>query len=157
MSQINPLLLKFIRAHDSPCPICRLSLAGMEADRCPHCDEELVLDVAMSDPCTRHLVLGAVGLSVGFGFCASLTGILVADMVQLHHQFPVAVSPILLRFLPLFLGVPVLGAALIVWIRSRRRIRTARVRTRWLGVLACWLLTAGFVAWLAINIILDRL
>jgi hypothetical protein len=154
MSRIDPLLLKFVRTLASPCPICRRSLAGMEADRCPHCGEDLVLDVAMSDPCTRHLVLGAVGLGVGFGFCTSLAAILMVQILN-YPNFAGSAAPDLLRFLPLFLGVPVLGVALIVWIRSRRRIRSASGRRRWLGVLACWLLTAGFVGWLAVNIILE--
>lgn len=149
MSQTDPLLLAFIRDSDAPCPVCRASLRDIQDDRCPACREDLVLDVAMADPCTRHIALGALALGLGFGFCSSFLGLIVVSMLQSRVGDPDR----LFRMLPIFIGAPVLGVALLLWVLKRRRIRSLSVRSRHLAVAACCLLTLAFVAWLAINVL----
>lgn len=153
MSQIDPLMSRFIDQHAPSCPLCRHALVGMSTTRCPHCREDLVLDVAMSDPSTRHIALGAIGLGIGFGFFVSMTGIMFSEISRRSpHSSPFP----WLTFLPILLGGPILGLALVFWIRFRRLVRAATPLKKWVAVLACWFLTLGLVAWLLINIILDR-
>lgn len=151
MSQADPLLLKFIRSNDAPCPACNAPLRDIHEDRCPVCREDLVLDVALADPCTRHIALGALALGLGFGFCTSFLAMLLVAMLRENIN-----TAALSRLLPIFVGAPTLGAALILWVRMRRRIRTLPATSRTLAVVACFLLSISFVAWLAINVLTSR-
>jgi hypothetical protein len=151
MSQTDPLLLAFVHASDAPCPACHAPLRDIQEDRCPACREELTLDVAMADPCTRHIALGALALGLGFGFCASFVGLIIASLAQQG----LANTDRVLRLLPIFIGAPTLGAALLLWVLMRRRVRSLSTRSRHLAVAGCCLLTFAFVAWLAVNVIME--
>jgi hypothetical protein len=148
MIHTDPLLLEFIQAADARCPVCTQPLHAIQDNRCPSCTEDLVLDVGLSDPCTRPLALGALGLGLGFGFNASLGGIILAD--ALRRGFG---GVPWMRVLPLHVGAVILAIALIVWVRSKRQIRAMAPPTRRLAVISCWLLSAAFVACLAVNVI----
>jgi hypothetical protein len=148
MTPPDPLLAEFVRIHRVNCPACQHSLQELRDNHCPRCNEDLMLDVAMADPCTRHLALGAIGLALGFGFNAFLGGILLVEQLRRGGGM------VWLRILPLYVGALVLGVALLLWLSSRRRVRAWSRAARWSAVTGCWLLTIAFVTWLAINVIL---
>lgn len=142
MPQMDPLLEQFIRSTDSRCPACQHALASMQTNRCPNCSESLVLDVALSEPCSHAIVAGSIGLAIGFGFNASLIGMFVLSDL-----------PPTRRALPVYVGAAVLLLALFIWLASRRRLRSMSRTRRRFSVAACWLLSASFLLWLGYSIV----
>lgn len=46
----DQMLRRFLRLHDSPCPICRYNLRSLTSDVCPECGQRFELRIGSSDP-----------------------------------------------------------------------------------------------------------
>ena len=61
-------LADFLADRDEPCPACRYNLRGLQTDRCPECDRELILQIRLAEPRMAAWIAAVVGASVMAGF-----------------------------------------------------------------------------------------
>ncbi len=131
------LLLQFLDGTDIPCPGCAYNLRGLTGSRCPECGEEVVLQVGMSDPKAVAAILGTIGLAARAG----LNGLLVIYALIRISLFNDSFGGLSRFFAILGVGLVIEGGALLIWLRSWRRIRRlSPTRKSWL-VIGCFALT----------------
>lgn len=133
------MLRAFLAGHDEPCPACGYSLRGLRGEACPECGEKLRLRVGMVEPRLGFFVSGLVGLASRAGFHGFV--LLWAAWALLL----VGGGPDLRDLVPLVVGFASCGGGLLVWVRTRRRLRNSSAEVRRLALAACWALPAGTV------------
>ncbi|MGH7133441.1 MAG: hypothetical protein ACREJO_16035 [Phycisphaerales bacterium] len=135
-----------LRAHladrDVPCPSCSYSLRALTTDRCPECNQQLVLAVRLAEPRLGIWIAGLVGPAMGLGFHGLLLGWAASKWFSNGFANPRPITAI-----PLMIGLAACLPLLLYWIVARRRVmrwsETARISAAsvlWL----CAILPAGW-------------
>lgn len=68
------LLRTYLHEREAPCPRCGYNLRDLQADGCPECGEQLVLQLGAARQPIRLLITGLIGLMVGGGFSLMCLG-----------------------------------------------------------------------------------
>jgi hypothetical protein len=133
----SAFLRAYLAGRDAPCPNCDYNLRGLTGDRCPECGLELVLRVSLSEPKLGAFLTGLVGLSAGAGFSGLifLYWLLQTFFIRMGSSNEPRLLTIMLG------GLIIESAALLGWLKSRRRLRLMTSRSRWSLAYACWGLT----------------
>ena len=129
-----------------PCPGCGYDLRGLATDRCPECNQPLVLAVRLAEPKMAAWIAGLVGLCMGVGF----SGLLLAyGIVQtLFNRSYMGMSEFfLLTAIPFVIELPLL----VLWVSRRRRVMLWSIAARASAAVGAWLLTlTAFVVFTAL-------
>ena len=132
-------LRRFLAEDDWPCPSCNYNLRGLTSDKCPECNQRLILRVGLAEPRYRAFITAVIGLSAGTGF----SGLLFLFFLFILHRDE---RPLLIT-----VGVTALveGLVLAILALTRRHfLRQSAKYKAWFAALT-WLLTlAGFCAFL---------
>lgn len=145
------LLPTYLAHRDEPCPSCGYNLRALKTDRCPECNQQLVLRVGLAEPRMAAFITGVVGLAMGFGFNA-IAGIAIVILEltkELSTNFPWR------EILAFTIGSLILGAALWCWLRWRGAICRAGSLRRWTLATACFL-TSGVIVFLIFAVLDDH-
>ena len=126
MPDDHGMLATYLAERDDACPGCGYNLRGLTGTRCPECNQELRLQVGLSDAHLTWFIFGLVGIGMSLGFCALLLA-WVAFMITYRSGGPQRRDILLLTA-----GVIVAGALLWWWLGARRRYAGAGSQTRWL-------------------------
>ena len=139
MNAAGPDFLQaFLEGHDIACPGCGYNLRDLRGSHCPECGDELRLQVGLVEPRQAAPIVGLVGLAAGAGLSGLLLGYYFIRRFIFHDQF----MSVEHTFFVLNLGGLLLeGAAMLLWLRSWRRVRQLTPTSRWLLVAGCWGLT----------------
>lgn len=86
----DELLVRFLAAHDAPCPVCRYNLRGLTVDACPECSAPLRLEIASPNLHIGPFVLAIVSFSLGAGF--DLVVALIFSVMALIFAQPAAAA-----------------------------------------------------------------
>lgn len=114
MSEDQSHLRQFLAERDALCPNCGYNLRGLTGDRCPECNEPLVLKVGLSEPKLAEWMVGLVGVGMSTGFCLI---VLLWGIVAHFQRGGVRRD----ELIPLVVGA-LLGAVLLLyWGRFGRR------------------------------------
>jgi hypothetical protein len=70
-------LAQFLADRDAPCPGCGYNLRGLTSDRCPECNQFLVLRVGLAEPRMGWFLTAVIGAAAGLG----LNGLLLIYIV----------------------------------------------------------------------------
>ncbi len=158
MSQNTPtstepssLLPTYLATRDEPCPSCGYNLRALKTDRCPECNQQLVLCVGLAEPRMAAFITGLVGLAMGFGFCVILVVFFVIEGLTSKYSDGLRWEV----FGPMVIGSVVLGATLWCWLRWRGAICRASATRRWTLATVCFL-TSGVTVWLIFVVLRDR-
>jgi hypothetical protein len=141
--QLDPGQLRaFLAEADVPCPSCDYNLRGLTGDRCPECNQRLVLRVGLAEPRQRAFIATVVALAMGAGF----HGLLLMYFV-FRSFFDQYVSGEMAKFMVLtapFLLIE--GAALVVLVRLRRQFQRRPAGFKgWVVAAACLVTLTGFL------------
>ncbi len=140
------LLPRFLVSRDAPCPSCGYSLRGLSRDRCPECNEVLILQVGMAEPRLGAYLAALAGHLSAVG--AAAVCLTVALVFTAKHGSPAPHEQIAVYGIPVMIlllqGVPALflcrrGGR--VWFRRRSGGQRAMI------VLSGWALLGAFVTW----------
>lgn len=134
-------LRRHLADREVACPGCGYSLRGLTSDRCPECNQLLVLAVRLAEPRLGHWIAGLVALAIGVGFHGLILA--WASLVVFSRRG----GPPLSDLIPLAVGLGFCGPMLPVWIGQRRRITLWSEPARLAAVLGMWcgsLLPAGW-------------
>lgn len=145
-AQSRVTLAGFLADRDEGCPSCGYNLRGLGTDRCPECNSELVLRVAMAEPRLALFLSTVVAWALGAGF-----SVLLILYVLTRFAFTPSSLPPMREFLPVpVAGALIQGTAVVLLIvhqkRVRRRGRGARIGLLVAGVV-CTLVNVGVFAW----------
>ena len=137
------MLTEYLASRDEACPGCGYNLRGLVGDRCPECNQQLSLRVALTETKLGPFIAAVVGLATGAGF----NGLLLLYGVIMFRSRGNAPG----LFLPITgAGLAVFGIALFVILRRRNAFRLAQPAIRTFIIVACWLLVvASFVVFTA--------
>jgi hypothetical protein len=144
MTQSTDMLAAFLADRDYPCPGCGYNLRMLQSNRCPECAMEIQLAVHLTEPRQRALITGVVALSAGLG----LGGLLLIYLLIVEASGRGGGD------WGKFLFINGGGAfvhllALILWLKSWKKVRRLSTKTRWTLASFCWLLPAAEVTALA--------
>jgi hypothetical protein len=116
------MLRAYLAERDEPCPNCGYNLRGLGSERCPECDQRLVLSVQVAEPRMGMLLAGVVGL-MAMGAPGAAVAALTLTLSVWHQDWP---PRDILFWAMVYPGV--CGGALLAgaWLLGRRRGR------RWL-------------------------
>lgn len=134
----DDMLAAYLARRDAPCPSCGYNLRGLTSRRCPECDQELALRVALLVPRAGAFILGLCGTAIGTGFC-----ILLLAFATLH-SIPGKESRLLM------FGLAVSGPLLALWVAKRRRLIGREGTTPWMLAAGTFALSLLFPAWFLI-------
>jgi hypothetical protein len=73
------MLLEFLGAYDSPCPVCGYNLRGLKRPVCPECRQDLVLAVGV-----KRLRLFWLLATLAPGFFSGIAAFFVFVMIVIH-------------------------------------------------------------------------
>ena len=136
-----------LRAHladrDVPCPSCSYSLRALTTDRCPECNQQLVLAVRLAEPRLALWVTGLIGLAVGLGF----HGLILFWAAVMLFTRAGGGGPNMRELIPLLVGLAFCAPALTVWTVRRRAICRWPGSSRTLAVVGLWLGAMLPVGW----------
>ena len=122
------------------CPGCGYNLRGLTSDRCPECNQRLVVGIALAEPKQRAFIAGLLGISLPLGFCVMLL-IWVVYMI-LDRGGPG--GPAFREIVPILLGAVIGGSLLGGWLMFRRAILRCSLTIRWtLAVVVTVIATLG--------------
>ena len=126
-------LTRFLSDRDEPCPGCGYNLRGLPGDRCPECNQALVLRVGLAEPRMGWFLTAVIGAAAGLGLNGLLViYILVVFVVRLRMAGPMY-----------FVWHNVVGAVvhgICVWVllRTGPRIRRMALSSRIAIAAAMW-------------------
>ncbi len=145
------LLRAFLADRDVPCPGCGYNLRGLPSDRCPECNQPLVLRVGLAEP-RLGAWLGAVsGLLSGAG--AALVCLLIVAVFTLRFGPPDRREVFAIVELPfIMLAVDGMLAALLIRARGRAWFRSLTPIAQRAVIGGCWLLLCAFVVWFILSV-----
>lgn len=128
-------LRAFLATRETPCPSCNYNLRGLTTDRCPECDQDLVLQVGLAEPRLGAYLSGLVGLAVGSGFCSIVLAWGMAAGMPSRDP----------GILPLLCGTVIGGALTALWLARGRSIRRWPPARLACAASACWILSGACV------------
>ena len=127
-----------LRAHladrDVPCPSCHYSLRALTTDRCPECNQQLVLAVRLAEPRLGIWIVGLIGPAMGLGFHGLLLGWAISKWLGNGFSNPRPNTAI-----PLMIGLAACLPLLLYWITARRRVMRWSDSARIVAAVALWL------------------
>lgn len=132
----DPLLAQFIARDASHCPLCRHPLHLTEGDCCAQCGEELILSIGVESSRLGLFITGLILLAgaVGLGLMICAIGIAAHLSSSIRQIWP---------FFIFGGGAVFASICIVLWIRGRRRFRSAsRFRRALLAALAALPLVA---------------
>lgn len=136
-----------LRAHladrDVPCPSCNYSLRALTTDRCPECNQQLVLAVRLAEPRLALWITGLIGLAVGLGF----HGLILLWAAVMQFTRAGGGGPNLRELIPLLIGFAFCAPLLATWTVRRRAICRWPDANRTLAVIGLWLGALLPVGW----------
>jgi len=133
------MLRAFLADHDEPCPTCGYSLMGLTEAVCPECGKALRLRVVEEEPSLGLYLTGLIGLSIGLGFNGLILMFIVGSILWYRLRDGISVSFGVVTLLPLAIGAAVCGSAIVLWLKCRKRVRSASIWNRRLLAAVCWL------------------
>lgn len=149
MSQNTPtstepssLLPTYLATRDEPCPSCGYNLRALKTDRCPECNQQLVLRVGLAEPRMGAFITGLVGLAMGFGFCV----IFASSYAICRLSEPYSIGIDWRHLWPTATGSFVLGTALLCWLCWRRTMNRMSPPLYWVLAAMCFL-ASGIAAY----------
>lgn len=128
MDQPTPrlrLLHELLTHENEPCPNCKYNLRGLTGDRCPECNQQLVLRVGLREPMLGLFITGLVGICMGLGFSALLVAYALMRVLDRRGGVPHN------YWHPTLIGTAVGIFLLIIWIRVRPRMNQRGAVTYW--------------------------
>lgn len=117
------LIERFIAREAPVCPMCRHQLQLKDGDRCTNCDEELALSVGAESSRLGLFITGIIALAGAVGF-----GVMICAIGLAAH-----LRSSVIDVWPFFVfggGAAIALIGLILWIRFRRRFRSASIGKR---------------------------
>lgn len=137
---MDPLLREFLATRVAHCPMCRRSLRGAAANRCPECGHALALSLAglTMPPIRWHL--GFAGPIAGSGFH---TLVIITELSNSWWYGANWRSRV--PFWPSLLSLTLLVAFAIVWARWGHAALHAGPVWLWLAMGFGWLASAGSI------------
>ncbi len=120
-------------AHAIGCSSCGYNLRGLMSERCPECNEPLILKVGLTEPKLAEWMVGLVGVGMSTGFCLI---VLLWGTVAHFRRGGVPID----ELLPLIVGVCLGAGLLLYWGRFGRRTLSR------IGPNGRWPLVVGIVA-----------
>ncbi len=150
-------LRAFLAERDTPCPGCGYNLRGLAGDRCPECNQGLVLGVQLQDAAWGTLVGTIVALSIVAGIAGVMLAVVVSVSIATGrgpNEFLEAAMLIVYPLVALLItGVP---AALLARPRGRAWFRAKAVADRRVllvvaiavavSLVGCWFIIVLFFA-----------
>jgi hypothetical protein len=128
-------LIEYLAQRDIPCPSCKYNLRGLKENRCPECNQELVLSVQLVEPKMGPFIAVCVGLGTGVGFNLFVFSWFWYSLLSRGPW-----SGAWRDALPLPVSLSVLGALLWIVIKARSRFRRVATLGQWgCAVLAAFL------------------
>lgn len=138
-------LRTYLSDRDVPCPGCGYSLRGLLRDRCPECNQPLVLAVRLAEPKMVAWIAGLVGLCMGAGFSGLLLAYAIVQSI-FYRNFTGSGEFFLYTGVPFAIELPIL----VLWVTRRRRVMLWPVAARASAAVGAWLLTlTAFVVFTA--------
>ncbi len=130
----DPLLIEFLAERSVACPVCGYDLRLLQRPECPECGETIALRIMPREPHLAAFLTGMIGLSVAAG--PSAIFVLIIGYFAISDPG----NRMLLGFLMVTLPIALIsGTALIIWLRSARRLRRSSDATRWFLAILCWI------------------
>jgi hypothetical protein len=143
MAEEPDQLRQFLANLDTPCPSCDYNLRGLLSDRCPECNQRLVLRVGLAEPRQRAFIAALLGLAVGAGFNGLLL-LYFVFMILVIRRSPGGAGRF---FLATGLSILILAPSLVLLISKRRAFQRRSDAFKRNVIILSWLLTlAGFAA-----------
>ncbi len=106
---------------DLPCPGCGYNLRALSGNQCPECGALVSVQSLLARPRLSSLLAGVIALSAGAGLNGLLL-IYVAILVLRGRGFPPMTPFVMYNAI----GLLVQASALLVWLRTWRRIERMR-------------------------------
>jgi hypothetical protein len=133
------MLTEFLANRDEACPGCKYNLRGLVGDRCPECNQQIALRIALTEPRLGGFLAALVGLSTGAGF----NGLLAAYGLIVFGSRGSSPGP----FLQITgIGTAVFSGAIFFLLRRRNAFRRMSSAWRFSIIVLCWLLVvASFI------------
>jgi hypothetical protein len=145
------LLPTYLAHRDEPCPSCGYNLRALKTDRCPECNQQLVLRVGLAEPRMAAFITGVVGLAMGLGFSVILAVFIAIDRLTNNYSTGIEWQ----EFWPMVIGSMVLGVALWCWLHWRGAIRRASAGIRCTLAALCFL-ASGVTAYVIFAVLSSR-
>jgi hypothetical protein len=143
-SDDEALLLGFLAARDTPCPVCSYNLRGLKSSVCPECAARLHLAVGSENLRLGAWFVGIVSFALALGF-DGVVSLIVLVMVILHPPpSPGTARPILMILGTLVPPAAAAGTGLGVLFAGRRTWRRMPLARQWTAALTI-LSTTGVV------------
>jgi hypothetical protein len=144
---MSDLLFQWLADRDTPCPGCGYNLRGLGVDRCPECNQGLVLQVGLAEPRLAGFLATVIALALGVGFSGLL--LLYVAIVLARGKGGAPLGQLLT-----FAGAPfvVEGLALVLLLLGRRRFRRWPLGLQWACAAGGALLTLTNVTVFSFNI-----
>lgn len=145
----HDLLREFLAQRDAPCPACGYNLRGLREPRCPECNQQLRMSVALLEPALGLWLAAVLGIgAVGAGALFMLLGVVILSLSE--KRWPRDEEFVLIVLIP---AAVLMVDALAVWRlgsrRGRRWFRSLAVPRRAGVAGACWVISLGvFAGWL---------
>ncbi len=150
MPPAEDFLQSFLADRDAPCPGCAYNLRGLTTDRCPECNQHLVLRVNLAEPRLGSWLSGMVGAACGAGFNGLLLFYVGIMMVRESGR---GLRGVLGPFLVVnCTGLVIMALVLLAWIRGRAKFRRAPTPIKAMLIMGTWLLAAADVTVFAFTI-----
>jgi len=137
-------LREFLAERDEACPSCSYSLRGLTTDRCPECDEPLVLRVNLAEARLGAWITGLVAL-VACGGAGAICLLVVVGVSVVENDWPTGDRFFMIVTYPAFVAsVAVPAAVALALPRGRRWFRKQGRAARLWVVLGGWMLLGAF-------------
>jgi hypothetical protein len=138
LDQPTGQLSAYLADRDEPCPACNYNLRGLQTDRCPECNRELVLQLRLAEPRMGAWIAAIAASAAMLGF----NGLLVVYFL-LWRAGRSSSGRDLNGVASLVLSALLAGLILHLLIRRRREFGNLPVPTRMGLAFGAWLLTVA--------------
>jgi hypothetical protein len=129
----DELLIRFLSERSPSCPVCKYSLTGLTAARCPECGTKLRLTLEGDSLPMREWTFGMVGATASVGIASIFWIMVILTQFMGSGRAPPAI-------LIIMTAATLTGIGALWWWCSRNvAIRQWTKNQRLLGALGCWL------------------
>lgn len=133
----DPHLIQYLADRNVPCPACTYNLRGLQSDRCPECNREVVLQIRLAEPRMGAWIASLVAVCAMLGFNGLLSLYFLIFVVRRgggSRDWAIASA--------LFISTGVAAVALTLLVRLRRRFCNLTFVPRASLTAVAWALTA---------------